>query len=156
MELLRIVLDAPDIYAPIIGLQARPQLDARQRAFCTMWVNYAGISFEMGVITEDILRDDFFGPAFEGEPMREWWAVARKYWSGSYIQNRRQRKLVRIIDDEYRKAIIAGPPIVLNDDQAAPNAVMATGAKRYSTLIGGTLGVAIGIFLGSRLKHNRR
>lgn len=100
MELLRIILDAPKVYSPVIGVEAEQSgIDARRFLFCTMWVNYARTGFEAGVLTEELLHDDVFAPAFKSESMRKWWIRARKYWSGNLIQGRKDRRFVQIIDD---------------------------------------------------------
>src|SRR5262249_35576449 len=58
MELLHIILDTPEVYGPVIGAEsARSGIDSRQFLFCTMWVNYARLGFQMGVLTERLLHD---------------------------------------------------------------------------------------------------
>jgi hypothetical protein len=158
MELLHIVLDAPEIYSSIIGAEAAQSgLDARQFTFCTMWVNYARMGFEAGVLTEELLHDDIFGPAFGNEPMRKWWIRARKYWSGDLIQGRKDRKFVQIVDQEYRKALKVPPAIILNrTDDNAHNIATTTILKRCSMLTGTALGITLGIIIGSRLRPSRR
>ena len=157
MELLRIILDAPEVYSPIIGVEAaRSGTDTRRFLFCTMWVNYARMGFEAGVLTEELLHDDIFAPAFKSEPMRKWWTRARKYWSGNLIQGRKDRKFVQIIDEEYRKAEKEGPAIVPSAEDGAPYIVTTKASKRYNTLTGTVLGVTLGIIIGSRLRPNRR
>ena len=155
MELLRLILDAPDVYGPVIGFQARSTTDARRFLFSTMWVNYARLGFQIGVLTEEILRDDIFGPAFRSEPMRTWWVFARESWSGNLVQGRRERRFVQIIDDEYRRAVTAGPSAALNVEDAPPSATITPSTKHLDILTGTALGVTIGILLGSRLRQNR-
>ena len=60
MELLRIVLDAPDVYCPVIGMQPKSAVDTKRFLFSTMWVNYARVGFQAGVLTEEVLREDIF------------------------------------------------------------------------------------------------
>ena len=154
IELLRIILDAPEVYGPVIGVEARLSgIDPRRFIFCTMWVNYARLGYEAGVITEPILHDDIFGPAFKGESMRKWWARTRKYWSGDLIQGRKELKFVQIVDEEYRKAEAAGPPIIHEIEDRAPD--VRTGNKHYNNLAGAVLGITIGVLIGSRLKKRR-
>jgi hypothetical protein len=153
-ELLRLILDAPEVYGPVIGVQARPMIGFQRYLFSTMWMNYARIGFQMGIITEASLRGDILGPAFESGPMREWWIGARRHWS--VLEDRKERRLAQIIDEEYSKAVMAGPPKVLNIGDAPPDALATAGGKRYDTLAATVLGVAIGVILGSRLRANRR
>lgn len=156
MELLRIALDAPDVYGPVIGLDAsRSTIDTRQFLFSTMWVNYARVGFQMGVLSEDILHDDIFGPAFRNEPIRKWWVAVRKVWSDDLVPDRRERRFVQIIDEEYRKALIEDRPIALKAVDPPPNARTTLSAERFNVLTGAVLGVAIGVVVGSRLRHNR-
>ena len=157
MELLRIILDAPQVYGPIIGVEAgQSGIDARRFYFCTMWVNYARMGFEAGVLTEELLHDDIFAPAFKSEPMRKWWTHARKYWRGNLIQGRKDRKFVQIIDEEYSKAEKEGPAIVPSAEDGAPYIATTTTSKRYNTLTGTVLGVTLGIIIGSRLRPRNR
>jgi Family of unknown function (DUF6082) len=152
-DLLRLVLEAPDVYGPVIGYTPRSAVDDRRLLFCTMWVNYARIGFHMGVLTEETLHDDIFGPAFTNDPMRKWWLAVRRYWSGDLIQGGKDRKFVKIIDEEYRKAIATAPTPALNVEGVRSDAQETQSPKRYDLLAGTALGVAIGILLGSRLRH---
>jgi Family of unknown function (DUF6082) len=121
-----------------------------------MWVNYARMGFQAGVITEEILHDDIFGPAFRNEPMQKWWVAVRKSWSGNLIQGYKERRFVKIIDEEYHKAVTADQPIALNVEDASPNRLTRPSAKRLDMLTGTALGIAVGILLGSRLRRNRQ
>jgi hypothetical protein len=155
MELLRIVLDAPNVYGPVIGLSVHSTRDYQQFLFCTMWVNYVRMGFQMGVLTEEILREDIFGPAFTHEPMRKWWVAVRKYWRGDLVQGGKERKLTQIIDEEYRKAAAAGPPIMLNTKNARADIRTTLSPQRLNVLAGTALGIALGILLGSRRHRNQ-
>jgi hypothetical protein len=121
-----------------------------------MWVNYARMGFETGVLTEELLHDDIFAPAFKNEPMRKWWARARKYWSGNMIQGRKDHKFVQIIDEEYHKAEQEGPAIVPSVENDAAYIVATRASKHDNTLAGTVLGITLGIIIGSRLRPNRR
>lgn len=154
-ELLRLVLEAPDIYGPAIGFKPQFTVEDQRIIFCTMWVNYARMGFQMGVLTEEVLHDDIFGPAFINKPMREWWLAVRKYWSGNLVQGSKERKFVQIIDEEYRKAVAAGPAIAFNVEDPQPDTETTMTAKHCDLWVGTALGVAIGILLRSRLRHDR-
>lgn len=154
-ELLRLVLEAPDVYGPVIGFKPQSTIADRRLLFCTMWVNYARIGFQMGVLTEETLHDDIFGPAFTNDPMRKWWVAVRKYWSGNLIQGNKDRRFVRIIDEEYHKALTTGPAATLDIKNTQPDAPTRAHQKKGDMLAGAALGVAIGILLGSRLRNNR-
>jgi hypothetical protein len=68
MELLRIALDAPDVYAPVIGKLPSTADNSRQFLFCTMWMNYSRMGFQLGILTERTVREDLIRSAFESEP----------------------------------------------------------------------------------------
>lgn len=156
-ELLRIVLDAPELYGPIIGDEAmRSGIDERRFLFCTMWVNYARTGFESGVLTEELLHDDIFGPAFKSEPLRVWWRHARKYWHGGLINGRKDRRFVQIIDEEYRKAEMADSVVAPSVGGSASKVAATKKNKLRTTLTATVLGVVFGIIIGSRLRSDRR
>jgi len=153
MDLLRIILDAPNTYGPVISMQARSAVDTQRFLFTTMWMNYSLMGFQMGLISEEVLRADHL--AFGGEPMRTWWASARRYWIGVPGQDRKERQFVRIVDEEYRRSVAEGPPIVPDPEGSSSKAVTAEGSRRGGILVCTALGIAIGIGLGSRFRPNR-
>src|SRR5215469_14491248 len=65
MELLRITLDSPDIYGPIVGARGQSALDARRHIYITMWMNHARMNFETGELSQESLRAEFCGLMFE-------------------------------------------------------------------------------------------
>jgi hypothetical protein len=154
MELLKIILEAPDIYYPVVGTRRRPTIDARRSTFSNMWFNYARLGFHTGVVSETDLREDILQRSFAGEPMRKWWAGARRSYEGRIIEDRKERRFIEIADEEYRKAVSTGPPISFETEDALPNAAVvmesSQAGKRRGLLKGAVLGLAIGIALGSR------
>jgi Family of unknown function (DUF6082) len=153
MELLQIILDDPDVFGPVIGIRRRPLVDSRQHLFCTMWVNYARMGYQAGVLTEEILHDDIFGPAFQNEPMRKWWTYSRRFWSGDLIQGRLERKFVKIIEEEYSKAVLERPSIASSGETPSLDPLATPATKRHRMLVGTVVGAAIGIALGSRIRQ---
>jgi len=101
-ELLRMVLDSPEEYAEVIGTQNGP--DLKKFLFATMWINYARLGFQMGVLTEEVLRKDILA-GFAGAPLRLWWASARDGWLGEPRTDRRQRRFAQVVDEEYSRAL---------------------------------------------------
>jgi hypothetical protein len=154
MELLRVILDAPDVYGPVIGLQARSAIGNQRFLFCTMWMNYAKTGYQMGIITEHDLRGDILASAFESGPLRDWYIVARRNWSGE--EGPAERRFLRIVDEEYRKALKAGPAKLSRIGDALPRARTTVTPKNRNVIAKTMLGVAIGILLGSRLRPNGR
>jgi hypothetical protein len=158
MELLRIMLDDPDLYTPVTGAQASPGVDIRQQLFATMWMNYSRMGFQMGVLSEKGLREETLRDVFRGEPMRTWWTNARQYWMRYPDHSRPDRQFARITDEEYRKALAGGPPLVRARQDSSPEISTSQDRKSWGGPANMALGVAIGIgiVLGSRRLYGRR
>jgi hypothetical protein len=151
IELLQIILNDPDIYYPVTSGQKLSTIDAKRQMFSNMWVQYARVGFVMGVLSEEDVRVDILRPAFEGEPMRKWWADVRKGLEGRAVEGRKERRFIRLVDEEYRKAVSAGPstaPDVKDISQDIAIEKSAT-SKGHDILNGAILGLIIGIALGS-------
>ena len=158
MDLLRLVLEEPDIYYPVIGAQKRSALANRRHLFATMWMNYARTGYQMKIFSEEDLRQDILGPAFEGEPARMWWCNARRYWDYLAKSDRPERKFIEIMDDEYRKALKAGPPVMLHEKDRSGDdnrTAMLAASDRRGFVCGAIVGVVIGIAFGSRKRLRR-
>src|SRR5260370_23403116 len=91
MELLHIMLESPEVYYPVLSMRKQSAIDTKRHLFSTMFMNYASIGFRMGVFSEEDLRADMLQPAFEGETMRKWWIIARRYWRSRAAQDRKDR-----------------------------------------------------------------
>jgi len=149
IELLQIILSDPDVYYPVTGGEKWSTINMKQITFSNMWIHYAQVGFVMGVLSEEDIRVDLLQPAFEGEPMRKWWASARKSLDGRAVQDRRERRFIQLVDDEYRKAISAGPSFSLETGGLSPVAASAKSAnsKRRDILNGALLGIVVGIII---------
>ena len=113
MELTRMILNDPDIYGPVVGMSLSHDADGRRRSlFATMWINYAWMSYQLGVLPETALRDELLAGAFDSGFTRDWWNAARPDWIHYSGDKRRDRQFIRIMDEEYNKAVTAGPPTV--------------------------------------------
>lgn len=157
MEMLKIILEEPDTYHPVTTTTRQSEVEARRAIFSNMWMNYARIGFGVGVLSEDDVRNDIMRPAFKSAPMREHWAGARRYWKGRYIEDRRERLFVKIVDDEYLKALASGPPRVpdVEGNSRIPiNGHVAGG--RTGAAAGALAGICIGIIVGSRCWEKMR
>jgi len=99
----------PSLYAP----------DAlRQGAYLNLIVSYWQRDYQFDGITEYNLRCNLT-VLFRGEAARLWWADvgdSRRVSPG----NRRDKRFVRIVDEEFRKAIASGPPVVPAQAREAP------------------------------------
>ncbi len=154
MELLRIILDNPEIYASVIGVRTPSKVDdSRRFVFSTMWMNYSRLGYQMGVINQHVLREEILRGAFRGKPMRDWWAVAGKYWSPETEPDRRSRQFVRIASEEYRRAVADGPPNVRASEVSSPEMMTPQSVRKWVMPVGVAIGVAIGIAMGSRRRY---
>jgi hypothetical protein len=158
LELLRETLENPRLYIPCWGWTIDvPTVDGkRQRIFTIMTMNYARMGYEVGVISELSLRvvlADFFN----GEIGRKYWERARHDWTLVSTKGRRERRFVRIVENEYTKAILAGPPriptAVERDYNQAPNPRRKGG---WRTPTGTLLGLTAGILLGTAVRSRQR
>lgn len=151
MELLRVVLDNPRTYATVIGSRSPSTAEgARQFFFCTMWMNYARMGYEMRVINERAIRRELLSSAFGSEPMRKWWSTAGNYWTSGFGLSRRERHFFRIAHEEYHNAVARHPtPIQRNIEDSRPEnpSRKTQGQWRIPTSI--ALGIVIGIFARS-------
>ncbi len=83
-------------------------LRALQRRYANLWLQHWGSMYELGVISETVVRIDLRRTLFSGDVGREYWAGARS--SHDYRRTYRARRYDEIVYDEYEKAVSAGPP----------------------------------------------
>ena len=69
---------------------------------------------DMAYRIREVLREDIFLPAFPAGPMRNWWVIARKYWTGNVVPDRKERKFIEINDEACHGAVTEDTPIVLD------------------------------------------
>lgn len=108
-------LENPELYMPCWRPIEIPGLDIegkRQHLFMTLRMNYAYTGFEVGIISEASLRQDILAGAFKGQVGREYWAEVRRLWLLRGRRNQRTRQFVRVVEEEYRKAVKKGLPTV--------------------------------------------
>lgn len=111
LDLNRIALEDPTIYAPCIGkLVEPPGIEARQFYYTATWMRYGLMGYEVGVVSEQSLRDDVLGTLFSSEIGRDYWTQTEPLWGVTSSYNRRTRAFKRIVDDEYQRAVATGPP----------------------------------------------
>jgi hypothetical protein len=149
VELLRIVLDDPKIYAPVIGLPPSSDEDEiRQFYFTTLWMNYSRLGYEAGVITESHLRKEIFPSAFGSAPVRNYWNTTSASWQQGAGHSRRDRRFARIAAEEYRKAM-AQPhsqrTIITSQPKHVCHLSDRRGLQRATEI---AVGAAVGAFIG--------
>jgi hypothetical protein len=158
MDILRIALEDPEVYARVMGMDAE-SLGENTRAFifATILMNYGRMGYQMGVLTESAIRADFFQGLFQSELGRAWWSQNRQLWIRNPVPERRAQQFVRIADDEYHKAIMAGPPTITVPSKDSPHAIAKTPQHRsqWHTPTAIALGITVGIMIRSRILGGR-
>jgi hypothetical protein len=116
--LLKMAAENPRLYGHALGFSpaADPE-DVRRRVYAVMLMNYLRVGYELGVIPESSLRGEALAGMFQSEMMRKWWSNARPYW-GQGMVTRKERRFLRIVDDEYARSIAAGPSAIPYRDLA--------------------------------------
>ncbi|WP_432924258.1 DUF6082 family protein [Microbispora sp. CA-135349] len=156
MELLRMAIDDP-VYqrAWATSLPEFTQDHIRQHLYINLVMSFWSINFDLGTIFDSELQYQA-SALFQGEAGRRYWEVAR------LIRQReargRQRRFVQIVDDEYRKAIDAGPAAISADAPASTPASGTLVSPDRARLFGIALGAAALIAAGAvteHLLHNR-
>ena len=111
-DLIKYSIENPELL-PSWGFTPEPGSnieDIRRTGFVNILAAFWITSYQTGVISADELRGNFTA-AFNGEPGRKWWINSRENWTKD-AKDRRSRHAIRIIEEEFRKAEDAGPPIV--------------------------------------------
>jgi hypothetical protein len=150
-ELVRMTLDNPEVYLPCHRPIKLPGLDLhgkRQHLFVRLRMNYAAMASEVGVMDESTLRRDLLEGLFQGTAGREYWQEARHRLLVS--RRRATRRFVRIVDEEYSKAIAAGPPVMGRTLAAERKRAIPKGSSAAALL-----GLSAGVLLGVALRRSR-
>ncbi|OKI65525.1 hypothetical protein A6A27_24395 [Micromonospora sp. CB01531] len=167
LDLIRMELDDLQTYLPCWGPLDLPSRAAQQRHIYTNLVfSYASMGYNVGEISEPWLRDMLIG-MFQSESARRYWLMAREAWVASAATNRRGRRFVAIVDDEYRRADAAGPPAIAEEpavvysasiEPEQPVTVPIQRSRRVaagSLLLGAGVGLLIGLALDRRQRRER-
>ena len=113
----------------------------RQRAYLNLIVSYWQRDYQLNGLAEHGLRHSL-SMLFRGEAARLWWTDVGDIRK-STSKNRRDRRFCRIIDEEFRKAVSLGPPVVPARMQIAP----VYSSDRVAT--GGLLKTAVAVLFGA-------
>jgi Family of unknown function (DUF6082) len=156
LELMRMTLDDPALYLPSWGPLDELTIRRRQQhIFTNLITAYFWMGYETGVISDTELRH-YFADIFKGEVARRYWSRSRSGWGVIVSPNRgRQRRFVRIIDEQYQIAIDSGPPLMSDtiEDASDKTAPGEHGVQQLRARIAAILGFAAGIVLGVGLRH---
>lgn len=152
LELMQMALADP-LYLRTVGpfVQA-PIDDARQRGYINLVLSWWQMLYEIGELPEPRLRLMIARQLLTAEPCRRFWALARegRAYEAAADPKSSSARFHQIVDEEYQKAVAAGPPASMPDD-AAP-----TPRTTSDTQLGGLVAasVAAGLLLGRAL-HRR-
>ena len=161
LELLRTTLDDPSVYMPCWGwsLDMAEVARKRQQIFTIMMMNYERMGYEVGVIPELSLRGVFLADMFQSEVGRQYWSHARSVWSLALGESRQGRRFVQIVEDEYNRAVAAGPPSITaaTEDDHHNHQTRTTDSheRDWRPWAAGMLGLAGGVIFGAGLRRNR-
>lgn len=109
-DLLRMAMESPSLYRPVIGATGdATDDDVRQHFFAVLWMNYMRLAFEERVVSESSLRKEVLAGMFGSQSGRDWWAQVRDDWHEGTRTSRAERKFYEIVDSEYRKALMREP-----------------------------------------------
>lgn len=111
-DLIKYSIENPELL-PSWGFAPEPGStieDIQRAGFVNILAAFWITSYQTRVISIDELRENF-SAAFNGEAGRKWWINSRDNWIKT-AEDRRSRHAVRIIQEEFKKAEDAGPPIV--------------------------------------------
>jgi hypothetical protein len=119
LDLVRLQLDDLETYLPCWGPLDLPGPQAQRRHVYTGLIfSYGSMGYGVGEISEPWLRNMLAG-MFRNEFARRYWRSARDAWVASAGGNRRGLRFVAIVDDEYDRAVAAGPPVESDEPPGA-------------------------------------
>jgi hypothetical protein len=129
-DLVRMGFDSPLMWviSGSRGLRSEdPELRALQRRYANLWVQHWASMYELGVMSETAVRTELRRSLFSGDVGRDYWAntSASSYYNGT----RRVRRYYKIVNDEYNKAVSAGPPEKIN-----PKSIRSSAGPKASSL----------------------
>jgi hypothetical protein len=149
-ELLSMVADDPETYAPALDghLALLPPTQLRRRLFTVRVLHYLSFGYATGLHSERRLRAEALPGMFASAHSRQFWETGRIHWLSS--GNSRPARFARIVDDEYRKAVAAGPPIapIVEDDQRSPSGPVPAMVPPTPPLVVATALVAAALLAG--------
>jgi hypothetical protein len=158
-DLLRLMLDQPDL---MYGFAMDPRDPAARRSvYVNLIIGHMHMTWMLGEAEEIDLRNAL-REMFRGSTARDWWSRGGGEWT---VDPRpRSRQFLRIIQEEYKKAVMTGPPLVAPDDivtldstDIAPNPPVSTHRTvGPPVLVAAAIGMAVGAALGKALRSPGR
>jgi hypothetical protein len=158
-DLLRLMLDQPDL---MYGFAMDPRDPAARRSvYVNLIIGHMHMTWMLGEAEEIDLRNAL-REMFRGSTAMDWWSRGGGEWT---VDPRpRSRQFLRIIQEEYKKAVMTGPPLVAPDDivtldstDIAPNPPVSTHRTvGPPVLVAAAIGMAVGAALGKALRSPGR
>lgn len=142
-ELLQMAIEDPvyrECWGPVD--HSRSERELQQHIYTNLIVSYWQSRFELGMFSEAHLRAGA-SEMFAAVPGRRFWAATRNVRRET-AQTRRARRFHRILDEEYDRAIAAGPPTA--DRPSAPQVRFRRGRRVTGFIVAGA-GVVAGLRL---------
>ncbi|WP_238015270.1 DUF6082 family protein [Dactylosporangium sp. AC04546] len=151
-RLLMLAIQDPDAYGVMFGPEfaTMPATQLRRSFFCVMALNYFKLAYEAGTLSEQNLRTEALPAYFASADSRRQWESSADDWLAERSP-KAARRFAEIADDEYRKAIAAGPPV--SEPVPAPPAPPGRRQAGVTPVVLGaavTAAVAIGWLIGRR------
>ncbi|MFD7389409.1 DUF6082 family protein [Streptomyces sp. NPDC059852] len=155
LELVRLELDDQALFQPVWGATDIVDPDDQKRhVYADLMMNYAWMGFEIGTISESLLRDMVAG-MFSGRAGREYWSRAHPSWTARSSASRVGRRFVSVVGEEHARAVAIGPPPRAPRPSGRPPAPAPRVPRRWQAPAGALIGLGSGLALGSLLRRRR-
>lgn len=162
MELMKLGLQEPQVYMDSldpIEYSGRELTiaDKKRHVYINLFVNNMLMSHRLGQLPDAELRY-YASKLFKGEPARHYWEGAKDAWSAGGGGSSKRRRFFAIFDEEYNRAVLAGPPLPTitdvhgNNDRAVERSQF--GRDLAYGLVGGVL-VAAGALIAAGIAYGR-
>jgi len=151
--------DDPVLRKVISGSRNNPAVSSdtrhRQRRYANQWVVHWQSMYELRFMDDEDVRYVMRRDLFSGDVGRDYWASARETRIPNNSQ--RTRRYYRIVEEEYQKAVVSGPPEKVLPDGSETHSGRSDKVIpinwKVVALLGG--GAAVGAALASRAQTGR-
>lgn len=139
------------LYAPVMGADLEDERSLRRRLLRVEALQYLVSGFDSGLLTEETLRSEAFTEFFRYEENRQFWEMANSYWLAG-ARGRKQRKFVKIADEElaYAKSTGPGLPLPYSSGQVQESTLKRRSGWQLSALAGATAAVSVAFLFSGR------
>lgn len=156
LELFRYLMDNPGFSAPGWGPPDADRAEDRRRLlFTTLTFHFFKAGYVSGTFPEGAIRSELAQEVFSTDLGRRYWADNRRFWSADTAKGTRtDRKFVRILDEEYDRALSSGPAEPFERDGGSA-AAAAPAPGPWPLLAGLGVGLGMGLAAGRGRRHRR-